>query len=471
MDDSTRMLLGLAIGIIVMILLVMKTKVHTFIALLIAAIIAGLIGGMSPGDLTLADGTTKTGLLTAIQDGFGSTLKSTGIIIGLGVMMGGILEKSGAAEKMAYTFIKAVGSKREEWALAITGWFIAIPVFADSALVIFAPLCKALSKVTGKSVVGLALSMAAGLQLTHTMVPPTPGPLTAAGMLGVDVGQMIITGALISVPMLIAGVLYSKWVGKKIYQIPLENGEYDRKEFKEEYLKSMEELDKLMGEKNLPPLLNSIAPIIVPLILILAKTVIDLIGFSGGDVFDFFVAFLGQPIIALGIGTLLSIYGLVRKDSKSEVIGTMDAAIRDTGIIMLITGAGGSLGNVIKVSGIGDALGELVINTPLPAILIPVIIAALMRIALGSATVAITTAASLTAPLMGVLDVNAVLLAQACCIGSISFSYFNDSGFWVFNGMFGIKDIKDQVLCKFAISMIMSGVGVAMLLVLQLFIK
>ena len=149
MSESTRMLLGLALGIIVMILLVMKTKVHSFMALLIAAMITGIIGGMPISDVTLADGTTQTGLITAIQEGFGSTLKSTGIIIGLGVMMGGILEKSGAAEKMAYSFIKVIGQKNEEWALAITGWFISIPVFADSAIVIFAPLCKAMSRVTG----------------------------------------------------------------------------------------------------------------------------------------------------------------------------------------------------------------------------------------------------------------------------------------------------------------------------------
>ena len=192
MSESTRMMLGLILGIVIMVLLVSKTKVHTFIALLAACCIAGIIGGMPFVDAAQDDGTVITGLVTAIQDGFGNTLKSTGIIIGLGVMMGGILEKSGAAERMAYSFIKAVGKKKEEWALAITGWFISIPVFADSAIVIFAPLCKAISKVTGKSLVGLALAMAAGLQLTHCLVPPTPGPTTAATMLGVDVGQMII---------------------------------------------------------------------------------------------------------------------------------------------------------------------------------------------------------------------------------------------------------------------------------------
>lgn len=461
MSESTRMLLGLALGIIVMILLVMKTKVHSFMALLIAAMITGIIGGMPISDVTLADGTTQTGLITAIQDGFGSTLKSTGIIIGLGVMMGGVLEKSGAAEKMAYSFIKLIGQKNEEWALAITGWFISIPVFADSAIVIFAPLCKAMSRVTGKSVIGLALSLAVGLQLTHCLVPPTPGPLTAAGMLNVDVGTMIIGGALISIPMLIVVVFYTKWIGKQIYQIPTADGGFDKKE----YIKSMDELNAMMDAKPLPGFWVSVAPIIIPIVLILLKTVLDFVGVGNA-----FIDFFGSPIVALGIGTLLAIYGLVKKEDNKKVLGMMDEAIKDTGIIMLITGAGGSLGNVVKVSGIGTALGEMVTSWPIPAVLIPFIIAALMRIALGSATVAITTAASLTAPLMSVLSISPLLMALSCCVGAISFSYFNDSGFWVFNGMFGLTELKDQVRCKTAVSMIMSGVGVVELLIAQFFI-
>ena len=464
MDASVRMLLGLLIGIVVMVILVSKTKVHTFIALMIAAIITGVIGGMPLVDIK-TDETTVTGLVTAIKDGFGNALKSTGIIIGLGVMMGGILEKSGAAEKMAYSFIKAVGKKKEEWALAITGWFIAIPVFADSAIVIFAPLCKAISKVTGKSVIGLALAMAAGLQLTHCLVPPTPGPTTAASMLGVDVGQMIFLGALISIPMLIVAVFYCKSVGKKIYQIPTENGGFDRKEFRQEYIKSMDELDKIIGEKELPSLGMSIAPIVIPLVLILTQTVCNLAGVKIS-----ILAFLGDPIIALAIGTLIAIYGLMRKADNKVVLHVMDDAIKSTGIIMLITSAGGSLGNVVKVSGVGTALGELVMKLPLPAVLIPFVIAAMMRIALGSATVAITTAATLSAPLLTSIAVSLLLMSIACCVGAISFSYFNDSGFWVWNEMFGVTELKDQVRCKTAISLIMSAVGIVELIILSMFL-
>lgn len=458
MTHETQMLLGLFLGIAVMIILVMKTKTHTFIALLLAALIAGLVGKMGPA-----------AAISAIQDGFGNTLKSTGIIIGLGVMMGGILEKTGAAERLAFTFIKLIGKGKEELALGITGWLVSIPVFADSAIVIFAPLCKAMSRVTGKSVVGLALALACGLQCTHVMVPPTPGPLTAAGMLGVDVGQMILAGSLMSVPILLAALLYSNWVGKHIYQIPNEDGSFTRMEYKKEYLKTMDQLEQVMNAKDLPALLPAIAPILIPLVLILSKTVADFVGLEGGAA-GTVINLVGSPIVALAIGTTLAVYGLGSKIEKEKLIGIMNDSIKDTGIIMLITGAGGALGNVIKVSGIGDVLGATVMAWSIPAILIPVIIGALMRLALGSATVAITTAASLAAPLVGVLGVNLILLAQACCIGAIAFSYFNDSGFWVFNGMFGLTDIKDQLKCKSAVSMIMTGVGIGELLILNMFL-
>lgn len=469
MDTTTQMMLGLGLGIVVMILLVMKTKVHSFMALLIAALIAGIVGGMPIDTVTLADGTSVTGVIPAIKDGFGNTLKSTGIIIGLGVMMGGILEKSGAAEKLAYTFIKKVGKNNEEWALVLTGWVVAIPVFADSAQVIFAPLVKGISRVSGKSVVGLALAMAAGLQLTHCLVPPTPGPLTAAGMMGVDVGQMILLGVAISIPMAIAAVYYSKWVGKQIYQIPLEDGSYDRKEFKQDYIKAMDNLDELLNGNDLPGFWISLAPILVPLLLIFTKTFADLIGMEAGTLYSF-ITLIGEPIIALSIGTLIATYGLAKNKTQKEVMAIFNDSFKDTGIIMLITGAGGALGNVIKVAGIGDALGQLVLAWPIPAILVPFIIAALMRIALGSATVAITTAASLTAPMLTVLGIPPLFAAQAACVGAISFSYFNDSGFWVFNGMFGVTELKDQVRCKTAISLIMAGIGIIELLVLTMFI-
>ena len=179
-----------------------------------------------------------------------------------------------------------------------------------------------------------------------------------------------------------------------------------------------------------------------------------------------------HTFIALLLAALIT--ALVGRMSPADAITAIQDGfgntLKSTGIIMLITGVGGALGNVVKGSGIGEVLGEMVVSWPIPTILIPVIIAALMRIALGSATVAITTAASLTAPLAPVLGLPAVLLAQASCIGAISFGYFNDSGFWVFNGMFGLTEMKDQLKCKTAVSMVMAGVGVIELMIINLFL-
>lgn len=470
MAESTRMVLGLGLGILVMIILVAKTKVHSFIALLIAALITGIIGGM-PILTVKVGGKTTVGVINAISTGFGNTLASTGIIIGLGVMMGAILEKSGAAEKLAVSFIKLVGKGNEEWALGVTGWVVSIPVFADSAVVMLCPLCKAISRVTGKSVIGLGLSLACGLQLTHVLVPPTPGPLTAAGMLGIDVGQMIAGGAILSIPMLIVIIPYCKWIGKKIYQVVNEEGEYIRPNKGEQVkLASTEMLDQFLNREDLPPLWISAAPIVLPLVLILTKTVLDLVGIDKGTSFYSVVALLGSPIVALMIGCLIAIYGLVPNRDTKEVLKMMDDGIKDTGIIMLITGVGGSLGYVVRASGIGTVLGQMVVSWPIPAVLIPFCIAALMRICLGSATVAIVTSASLTMPLMGQLTISPLLMALSCCVGAISFGYFTDSGFWVWNGMFGVSDLKEQLECKTAVSMIMAGTGLLELLVAQYFI-
>ena len=457
MVSSSQMILGLAIGIAVLIILSMKTKVHTFIALIIAALITGIFGGLEVSEV-----------MASITKGFGNTLSSTGIIIGLGVMMGSVLEKSGAAEQIAFTIIKKIGKHKEEWALGITGYIVSIPVFSDSALVILTPIAKALSKLTGKSVVALGLALATGLQLTHVFVPPTPGPLTVAGILGVDVGVMIIAGVLVTIPTLIASMLYCKWLNKKIYSIPNDDGvTFTRKEYKEEYIKAIEDIDQIHKSKNLPSAAMSFAPIVVPLILILANSIVTFAGISNSITPA--INLLGHPIIALVIGTLISVYGLGGDMSREEVLGHIEDGIKATGMIMLITGAGGALGMVVRESGVGDALGEAILSTSIPALLIPFIIGALMRIALGSATVALTTAATLTAPLIATLGMNPVLAAMSTCAGGVAFSYFNDSGFWVFNGLYGLKEIKDQFWAKTMISFVGSGVSIVVVMIASLF--
>ncbi|ASK27991.1 GntP family permease [Neisseria chenwenguii] len=455
--STGQMLIGLAVGIILLLVLAMKTRIHVFVALIISSLVTGMIGGLPFGDV-----------IKSITSGFGSTLGSTGIIIGLGVMMGAILEKSGAAQQMAFSIIKTIGKAKEEWALALTGYVVAIPVFADSGLVILTPLAKSLSRMTGKSVIGLGLAMATGLQLAHVFIPPTPGPLAVAGILDVDMGMMILWGMVMTLPVLVASTLYSKWLGKKIYQIPTEDGtDFERKEFKEEYVKSIENVERIYQEMNLPGAFLSFAPIVIPLILILGNTVVSFLKLENG--FAAFLKMIGHPVIALIVGLLIALYGLGVRHSKEELDKSIEEGVKSTGMILFITGAGGALGYVVRDAGIGNALGEAVLTIGMPGILIPFVIAALMRISLGSATVALITAATLTAPLVPQLGLNPTLVAMSTCAGAVSFSYFNDSGFWVFNGLYGLKEVKDQFMAKTMVSFIGSFTALALVLIFDIF--
>ncbi len=452
--SGVQMILGLVLGVFLLIFLVLRTKIHAFLALIIAASITGIVGGMKAPDV-----------VNAITSGFGSTLGSIGIVIGFGVMMGRILEVSGAAERLAYSFIKWLGKRKEEWAMAVTGYVVSIPIFVDSAFVILAPLAKALSKKTGKSVVALGVALGVGLAVTHHAVPPTPGPLGVAGIFGVDVGWMIITGLIFAIPLIIIGVYYAKWVGKKIYQLPDEDGQgFVRPEMPQ----TLEEYYEMQENKNLPSLLRSSLPILVPIFLIFLNTTIAAIGLEGG-IYDI-ITFLGAPIIAVGIGLIFAIYGLYNHVKQSAAIDRMEEGIKDAGIILLVTGAGGALGNVLRESGAGDYIAEQIAQTSLPAILLPFIIASIVRLIQGSGTVAMITGASISAPILAGLDVNMVLAAQAATLGAMVFSYFNDSLFWVVNRMLGIKNVKEQILTWSIPTTIVWAASLVLLLVANLIV-
>ncbi|WP_047982086.1 GntP family permease [Ornithinibacillus contaminans] len=453
--SGTQMMIGLILGIALLIFFVLKTKIHAFLALLIAASVTGIVGGMNP-----------TEVVSAITGGFGSTLASIGIIIGLGVMMGRILEVSGAAEKLAYTLIKKLGKRKEEWAMAVAGYIVAIPIFVDSAFVILQPLVKALSRKTGKSVIALGVALAVGLAATHHAVPPTPGPLGVAGIFGADVGMMIIAGLLFSIPIIIVGVLYAKWIGKKIHQVPEEDGDgFVRLTEAEVYKEFLDEVDE--REKNLPSFMKAIMPILLPIILIFLNTTLGALNDAGifaiNDTVLSYVQFLGNPVIAVALGLIVAIYTLASNLRQTEALDRMEEGIKTAGIILLVTGAGGALGNVLRVSGTGDFIAEQIATWSIPAILVPFFIATFVRLVQGSGTVAMITAASISAPIVATLDVNLVLAAQAAALGAMIFSYFNDSLFWVVNRMLGIKDVKEQILVWSVPTTIAWGVSLVML--------
>ncbi|MFC4410454.1 GntP family permease [Chungangia koreensis] len=456
MSPEVQMIVGLVIGVAALILLVLKTKIHAFLALVIAASLTGIIGGMNPVDVA-----------STISKGFGNTIASIGIVVGFGVMIGRILEVSGAAERLAYSLIRLVGKKKEEWAMAIAGYIVSIPIFVDSAFVILSPLVKALSRKTGKSVVTLGIALGVGLVATHHAVPPTPGPLGVAGIFGVDIGSMIAWGLVFAFPIIISGVLYAKWIGKRIYQIPTEDSlGYERPTKEQAYQEFLQLSDE--RSKELPSLFRSLLPIILPIILIFLNTTLSAMELSGGWV-DY-VLFLGQPIIAVGLALVAAIYALAGDLRREEALERMEEGMTTAGIILLVTGAGGALGQILRDSGAGDFIASKVAELPLPAVLIPFFIATIVRLIQGSGTVAMITAASISAPIVMNLDVNLALAAQAAALGAMVFSYFNDSLFWVVNRTLGIKDVKEQILVWSVPTTIAWAVSLVAILIANMFV-
>ncbi|MCT1549905.1 GntP family permease [Brevibacterium casei] len=460
-----QLIAALVAGIATIVIIVLATRLDAFIALLIAALVTGVVAGQ---DLL--------SLIDAVTTGFGNTLASIGIVIGLGVGIGKILEVSGAADSLARAFLRAFGKGREPWAMGSVGSLVSIPVFCDSGYVIMNPLARSIARVKRGGYITLALALGAGMTLTHHMVPPTPGPLAATGILGADIGGVILTGLVFTVLLLPVVVIYARWIGPKLE--PYLNAKVSRDVYAtagvgaatasattadtvtEDEVTVTEETTTetpatAAGGKK-PGAFLGFLPLIIPLLLIVANTVSTAIdrnaqGVLSGDDYEPSswvapLAFIGNPVVALIIGLVLAVYTLLpRFTPRSQVQSWLADAAASAGLILLITGAGGSFGMVLRESGVGDALAEAIASISLPALLVPFIIASLVRLAQGSGTVAMITAASVTAPLIAPLGLSPLVAVMACTAGSMVFSYFNDSYFWVvtrFAGLDGIQAIK-----------------------------
>ena len=466
--NGTRMLIALLIGIAVLIVLVLKTKIQAFLALILCTILVGVIGGMplAAADIVDASGASKSGvsIINSVTGGFGGTLGSIGIIIGFGVMMGQIFEVSGAAKRMAYTFLKLFGKGKEEEALAITGFLVSIPIFCDSGFVVLSPIAKALSRTTKKSVISLGVALAAGLVITHSLVPPTPGPLGVCGIFGIDVGLFLLLTIVLAIPMAIACIIYARKVlAKKFYRIPDEEGNIVEMPYQAPDYEAAFNMDM----KGVPGALVSFLPLLLPIVLILINTVASALKLGGG--FWKVLIFLGQPIVAVGIGLLVAIFTLGKPFSRETILREMEKGMASAGIIMLVTGGGGALGRIITDSGLGAYMANGLAKTAIPLILLPLLISTLMRFVQGSGTVAMTTAASITAPILAAANSNLILGAIACCVGSLFFGYFNDSYFWVVNRTLGVSEAKEQLRVWSVTSTIAWGVGVVEVLILSIF--
>ena len=399
----------LFIAIVFIILLTSRFQWHPFIALLIVSLGYGFAVGLSTEEL-----------IQSLQDGFGTTLGSIGMIIVAGLIIGTFVEESGGAHVIANFFVKIFGAKRIHWAIGCMGYLISIPVFADSGFVILTPLNKALTKKLGVSLAGTAIALGIGLTAAHTMVPPTPGPLAAAAIIGADLGWVIFIGLITSGVGLLVGIPFAKRMGNKIYIEPY----------------SLSESDVIQSQEELPSLNLTLLPILIPLALIVSKAIIQFPGFpmSKGPIIAV-IDFVGHPIIALLIGVFFAIRIPKKRDSnRLSEKGWVGKAIKGSATILLITAAGGAFGKVIQASGVHLSVEPLLKTLPL-GIALPFLIAALIKTAQGSSTVAIVTTASIVFPMLTALEltstIDKALVVVAIGAGATVISHANDSFFWV----------------------------------------
>ncbi|HPX99500.1 MAG TPA: GntP family permease, partial [Bacteroidaceae bacterium] len=408
----------LIIAIFFIVISTSKLKLHPFLALIIAAIGYGLFSGI-PLD----------SIITSVNNGFGSTVGSIGIVIVAGCIIGVFLEESGGAYIMARSVMKVAGEKRVPLVMLLLGYIISIPVFADSGFVIMNPLNKALSKKAGISLAGSAIALSLGLTITHCLVPPTPGPIAATSILGADLGLVILVGLIVSLfSLVIAYIFVSKYVSRTYIDPAPNQSDHDIEE----------------KVKNAPSAVKSFLPIVIPLLLIVLKSVSDFPTnpFGTGN-FKAVMGFIGEPVMALLIGVALAL--LLPKKFDLEMLSTtgwVGKALVSAAVIIMITAAGGSFGMVLRDSGIADVVGDSFSGSHL-GIWMPFLIAAALKTAQGSSTVAIITAASIIAPLMTVMGfvtpMEKALAVMAVCSGAMVVSHVNDSFFWVITQMTGMS--------------------------------
>lgn len=408
----------LLVAVVFIIIVTAKLNVHPFLALLIAAFGYGILSR----NLSLNE------VISSINEGFGGTIGHIGIVVLAGSVIGIFLEKSGGAYRLADSTLQAVGKKNVPLAMAAIGYIVSIPVFCDSAFVILSPLCKALSHKSKSSLAAGAVALSLGLYATHTMVPPTPGPVAAAGIIGADLGLVILWGGIVSIIALTAGWLFAVKFTSKVNIDNTTDNENDQEE-------------RLI---EAPSLIKSIVPIILPIILILGRSICEyptrpLGDGRGAEI----ICFIGQPVVALLIGVFFS-FLLPKKLSKEMLSssGWVGQAVLSAATIIIITGCGGAFGKVLQNSGIDKVVKGYLGESFGLSIWLPFLIAAALKTAQGSSTVAIVTTAGIVSPLLPTLGLESAMAKALVVVsigaGSMVVSHANDSYFWVVTGLSGM---------------------------------
>jgi len=409
------LVLDLALCVFLIVLLTARLSLHPFIALLLASLLYGLLSGMPAAEV-----------VTSINQGFGATLGGIGLVIIFGVIIGTFLERTGGVYVIADLVLRLVGRKRVAPAMGIMGWVVSIPVFADSGFMLLSALNRALSRKAGVSLAGTAIALSLGLTCSHTMVPPTPGPIAAAGILGADLGYVLALGIPVSLVALAVAILFaSRYVARSWIEPTPDLTD--------------EQLEELT--RGAPSTTRALLPILVPILLILAASLVKATGMEASALTRA-AEFLGAPFVALFIGAGLA-FTLPRRLERRlfSLSGWVGQALASIASILLITGAGGAFGRTLQNSGIAEALAGPLQSASL-GIWLPFVLAAAIKTAQGSSTVALITTASILAPLMGALGfdsgIERALVVIAVGAGSAVVSHANDSFFWVVTQMSGM---------------------------------
>jgi GntP family gluconate:H+ symporter len=440
-------LLIIILGILVFIVVaIAKFKIHPFITLILASIITGFLMGL--------DGNV---ILEKISEGFGKTLSSIGIIIGFGAVIGTFLEKSGGTSTIAKYILKLIGDKKSPLAMNLTGILVSIPVFCDSGFIILSSLNKALSKKTGISVVVFAVALSTGLYVSHVFIPPTPGPLAAAAALNADLGLVILMGIVIAIPTAVVGYFWAVKSGSKLTVI-----DHD----------ALDEIHEMAESKS--NLFAVLLPILIPILLIALRSIAKYPSHPFGDgIIANVFSFIGHPLPALFIGILFAVQLVDKETPVKERLTWVSSSLKEAGVIILITGAGGAFGSILRSGNLGGII-ETHFSGVQAGIFLPFILAAILKTAQGSSTVAIITAATIIAPMMDVLglesEMSRALAVLAVGAGAMTVSHINDSYFWVvsqFSGMHTKTTLKSHTIAT-----LLQGIFAILLLsLIQIFFK
>ncbi len=444
-SHGTYLILLTVASIALLLVLILVVKLHAFLSLLLTSMAMGLAAGMAPDRV-----------LKSIQGGFGDSLGFIAVVVGLGAMIGRFIEQSGGGIALADWLLARFGKDRAAWAMLVAAFLVGLPIFFEVGFIILVPLVWSLARETKRSLLFYGIPMAAALTITHSLVPPHPAPAAASQLLGGDLAHTILYGIAMSIPMaVVSGIFYGGWIARRIH-VPVPEiaaASFARKE----------------DGQPAPPLLMVVLLLLLPVLLIFGATMANLwhVPLHGAAVF------LGHPFTALAVTALVTFYclGYRRGVSRESAFRMTTESLAPMGALLCIIGGGGAFKQIIVDSGAGTHIGKMLITSSLSPLLVVFVIAIAMRIAQGSATVAIITAAGIAAPIVkGIPGYNPDLIVLALCCGGMGFSHVNDSGFWVVNQYFGMT-VPQTLRSWTAMKIVASIVGIVIVMTAQALIR